>query len=458
MRKARSLDSRLEATATPVFVIDAERRIRAFNRGCEMLTGWTAAEALGQVCHYGSLGHETGVPALAASLCPPPEAFAGEDTAAPTYIICKDGASQARMLHFFPLRSEGNDLTGVLGVALPIKQPLAASRISPARQLHAELAALRTVVRARFGAESLVCSSPAMRKVLTQVELARQSAVSVLLAGEPGTGREHLARTIHFGSSAKASWFVPLDCRRLGAEDLQSVLSRLLEVHQARPVSGVGPQPGTLYLADVECLPRDMQEGLTTAFSNPAALNPRLRILASTSGDLEAAIDAETLRPDFAAMLSTMTIEIPPLREREGDVLLLAQHLLEEVNRLGGKQLGGFDDDVWPLFQRYNWPGNIDELAQVVREAHERCGEALVKAQDLPFRFRTALGAQELPPPAEPFPLALDPLLIQVEAKLIVQALDRSKHNKSKAAELLGINRARLYRRMQQLGIEDREG
>jgi DNA-binding NtrC family response regulator len=115
--------------------------------------------------------------------------------------------------------------------------------------------------------------------------------------------------------------------------------------------------------------------------------------------------------------------------------------------------VGGFDDEVWPLLTRYEWPLNLDELAAVVFEARQHAVETLIRPCDLPFRFRTALAAQELPAPPEPPPMLLDPLLAKVETRLITLALERSRNNKSKAAELLGINRARLLRRIEQLQI-----
>lgn len=460
-KKRSEVESRLADSTSPLFVLDHERRVCVFNLGCELLSGWPAVDVVGTLCNYASEVREAGVKALASSLCPPPEVFGGHETQAPAFIAHKDGQLVPRLLHFFPLRDGTGTVTGVLGVILPIRQPIPAGANSPVRQLHAELAALRSMVRARFGPESLVCRSAPMRKILSQVELAQRSSAFVLLTGEAGTGKEHVARGIHFGSPSKANWFVPLDCRRLGPDELQRVLSRLLEVHQPRPSDGTGPQPGTVYLAEIEYLPRDLQERLTLAFTNEedeVGSGPNLRLLASSAGDLKQAVEEGTLRSDFFELISTLTIEIPPLRQRGDDLPLLSQYCLEEVNRLGKKQVGGFDESVWPFFVRYDWPGNLDELSTVVREAHDSCRDTLIKLADLPFRFRTGLEAQELPPAAESLPIPLDPLLVKVETELILQALKRCKYNKSRAADLLGITRPRLYRRMEQLGIEDREG
>ena len=144
---------------------------------------------------------------------------------------------------------------------------------------------------------------------------------------------------------------------------------------------------------------------------------------------------------------------MPPLSKRLEDLPLLAQHFLEDVNRQNAKQVGGLDEEVWPLLTRYDWPGNLEELATVIGEAHQHAIETLIRSHDLPFRFRTSLAAQESPPASEPPPLLLDPLLTKVETQLISLALRRCRNNRSKAAELMGITRARLLRRIEQLQI-----
>lgn len=456
LKKSRELEHWLQESATPLFVLDAERCLSGFNAGCQALTGWTSAEVLGVECRYASVADVTGLEALASSLCPPPEVLAGSEVSVPAFLVHRDGQSLPRMLHFFPLRDEAGQVSGALGLVAPLNQPRPAVRVSAARELHAELAALRTTLRLRFGPNTLVASSPPMHKVLTQVELAQQSASSVLLVGEAGTGKEHLARLIHLGSAARASWFVPLECGHLGPEELDRVWNRLQDVH--RLAESPGPQPGTLYLADADLLHRDLQQRLVIEFmTDDVAIRPRIRLLASLRSSPAEALVSERIRPDFLALLSTLTIEVPPLREREDDVRLLMQHFLEDANRQGVRQVGGFDDEATQLLLQYDWPGNLDELSIVVREAHAQSTDSLIHHAHLPFRFRSALEARELPPPPEPLPIQLEDLLTRIEFRLVSEALERSKYNKSKAAERLGINRAKLYRRMQQLGIEDRE-
>jgi DNA-binding NtrC family response regulator len=455
-KKTTDLDYWLGSTVAPVFVLDTERRIRAFNAGCQALTGWTPGDVVGETCHYGSVSEIAGSAALAASLCPPPEVFAGEQASAPAFVNHREGHALPRMLHFFPLRDDKARLSGVLGVVSPMPSADRGDEVSSSRQLHVELAAVRMTLRARFGSNLLVARSLPMRRVLAQVEIARNSPhTPVLLSGAPGTGREHLARVIHFSGAGKGSSFVPLDCRRLAPEELERVWNRLFE--SVRPPAGAetaaGPKPGTVFLADVEYLPRDLQQRLAAVFSEGPGNPPPLRLLAATSKPATDLVAAHHMRPDFYAIASPLTIEIPALAERRDDLPLLAQHFLEEFNRQQSKQVGGFDEQIWPLLIRYDWPGNLDELAAVVGDAHAHATETFIHPRDLPYRFRTALASQEQPAPREPPPMLLDPLLTKVETRLITLALERTRNNKSKAAELLGINRARLLRRIEQLQI-----
>jgi DNA-binding NtrC family response regulator len=297
-----------------------------------------------------------------------------------------------------------------------------------------------------------------MRRVLEQIQLAKQSTAAVFLHGEDGTGKEHIARLIHYESPARARSFVPLDCRRLSAQELAQTIGQLFEGDKVGAATVPILQPGTLYLAHVEHLPRDLQEQLAAAFLNHAERKPDLRLLASSTGDLRRAVADDTLRSDVFYLLTPIQIELPPLRRRPEDLRPLAQYFLESLNRGAERQVGGFADAVWQQFAEYNWPGNLDELSAVVSEARTACQEALIKPEHLPFRFRTGVAAQAVGPTIQPQVTPLEPLLVRIETEQIELALVQSRHNKSKAAELLSLTRTKLYRRMQALGIEDREG
>ena len=192
-------------------------------------------------------------------------------------------------------------------------------------------------------------------------------------------------------------------------------------------------------------------------FAPPEGGN-RLRIIATTTSDPSMLSEDERIRSDFYHLLTPMCIAVPPLRRRMEDLRYLAQYLLEELNRGESRQLNGFADDVWEKFTEYNWPGNVDELLAVIREARAACNEPWIRTKDLPFRFRTGYDAQSVGPALQPQVAALEPYLAKAEKEQIEQALKQCRHNKAKAARLLGMTRPRLYRRMQILGIEDEPG
>jgi len=449
----------LKNSSTPMFVLGPDRTIQLFNAGCESLTGWNANDVVGQECRFHSEAPRNSLEAMTAGLCPPSEVFSGKELDVPTFVECRGGPPLAKVLRFFPLLDSRGKLTGILGIISAIVPPAPSEISSPLLRLHAELATVRNRLRKKFADQSLVCRGPAMQRVLNQVGLAQRTSASLYLQGETGTGKEHLARVIHFGGIHQKHWFVPLDCKRMSPAEMTSILERLIEVHRRGISPDSRPQPGTLYLDDVLQLPRDLQEMLARELLKEpggTAESLGLRLMASGTQPIVNGVREGILREDLGALLSTLVIELPPLRERAADLEILAQHFLEQQNRLGKRQQTGIDQGVLEEFLRYNWPGNLDELQTVIADAADR-GEGILRLGDLPFRFRAGRESQDFPPPPLPRPTPLDQLLEQSEKELILKALERNGFNKSKAARMLEINRARLYRRMQQLGIEDRE-
>ena len=448
----------LGTSRTPLFVLDADRRIRVFNAGCQELTGWKAPDVVGEVCLYSTTPRESGPAALAGSLAPPPEVFSGQHLTLPVQVVCSTGETLTRLARFTPLLSETGSVTGVLGCLVEADRAPGPDPLSPVHRLHAELSALRGTLRTRFARNSVVAVGQAMRRVLVQVELAAQTGTSALLIGEPGTGREHLARVIHSTGPGKSQWFVPLDCRRLPAEELAGLLARLLhEVPTSRgpkAATSTGPGPGTLFLSAIEELPRDLQQRLVQHLEHSASQGPAstLRVLAASTMRLDELERSDRVRGDLLAALSPLVIELPPLRQRPADLPLLAQGFLEDLNLRQAPHRSGFDPQALAQLAAWPWPGNLDELFQVVNAAHVAASGPVVQVGDLPAVLRST---NERPNPApRPQPdLNLDRILGEAERKLLELALRRTRNNKSRAAALLGIHRPRLLRRMEQLGV-----
>jgi DNA-binding NtrC family response regulator len=207
----------------------------------------------------------------------------------------------------------------------------------------------------------------------------------------------------------------------------------------------------TVLIREILMLPRDLQARLTASLELP------VRLLATTALDPEIALEREQLRPELYFVLTTLVVRLQPLRERRDELPALAQHLLERANQRVGKPKTGFSPQALSALLEYHWPGNLRELARVIDHAqtHSEGEDALVAMDDLPASIRGQLG-EGYPCPSHGSPIKpLDQLLTEVERRLIETALRQARGNKSRAAELLGISRPRLYRRIKELNLPD---
>ena len=461
--KKTRLETWLKSATTPVFLVSATRRVLFFNSGCQQLSGWTADEVVGEVVEFGSDAEPQSLRSLINALCPPPEALAGRQLDVPVFVPNKAGGHAAKLVRFIPIRDDRDHLTSVLGLITPLPTPPFDQPQSLSLRYHAELSALRWSLRQRYGLKTVIARSPLMRRVLEPVGLARASQVPVHFVGPRGVGKEHLARAIHQETESPTGSFVPFDCRQSPFSLLQ-LLKRLLHPEEDDVPAGA-LRPRTLYLIDVEQLPRDVQERLLTEYQtdgvNVTRRLPLPRLISSSTEHLPDAVEDERLLPELGLLLTTLTIAVPTLQERGDDLIPLAQAFLESSNRGAERQIGGFADAVWTHLREYTWPGNLDELSLFVQEARERCTAPVIGLEDLPLRFRAGLESQSIGPPQRAIDeLPIPPLeehLAAIERDLIRRALKNAKRNKTLAAKLLQVNRNVLLRRIATLGLDDDE-
>ena len=442
----------LSQTELPVFVVDSRRVVLFFNRGCEELTGWTAGDLIGKVCEVHTDGIVGQVTTLLSALCPP---AVSEPTSNRIHVLTRDGESLDRVVHFFPLApleastDENTPLRwqGVIG--LP-QSPLNVSPISAESERHAELSALKSNLRRRYSLSQVVAAESSMQRILAQLQLAVASNVTIAFCGPAGAGKEHLARAVHYAGETRIRAFVPVDCR-LPTEQLNEILGRLRRVEtEDLPIPVL--RVGAVLLQHVESLPREWQLWLTKSVD----LEPgphAVRWMLASEQDLNRLVENETLLGEFRDRFGVLDVALPALRDRTADFPLLAQHALEECNVGCHKQITGFSPDVWHELRAYNWPGQLDELFAVIREAHATSAGPLVTVPDLPFRFRAGQDAQSVSPPPSIEQVPLEELLLRVEREQIQSALSRAAGSKQLAADLLGIPRAKLYRRMEAHGL-----
>ncbi len=456
-RKKIRFEAAINAVDSPVFLVDSHRRIVFLNDGCQKLTGWTLTEVVGSVCEFASSGDAGSVEALTGSLCPPQETIDGEPRdVVRQFVHRKSGQTVSRMVHFYPLDTAGQ-ADFVIGIVTEIPTNAQSADTKIVTQVHAELAALRHALRQRYGENSILTKNVSMKRVIDQVAAARRSRATVHIRGEKGTGKEHIARTIHYTSDLGQQAFVPIQCRLMPPRDLHEAIRRLVEADWGERLPIAALQPGCVFLDDVDTLPRDVQQRLVDFVNSPrgADFRKNVRLLSSSRVGLEDARTDEQISDEFYYLLTSVQIELLPLRQRMGDLKILAQHFLEQRNHDRSKQVTGFSAEVWSQFEEYNWPGNLDELDEVIYEALCNSEGPVIRADHLPFRLRTGLDAQRLGPISDGPIEALEPLLQRIEREQIERALKQAKGNKTLAARLLKITRPSLYRRMETLGVSD---
>jgi transcriptional regulator with GAF, ATPase, and Fis domain len=316
--------------------------------------------------------------------------------------------------------------------------------------------------------ETLVGSSPRMREVYRLVEPILATRTTVLLLGESGTGKELVARAIHAQGQRPRGPFIAVNCAALP----EALLEAELFGHERSAFTGATHRKpgrfelaagGTLFLDEIGEMSPGLQAKLLRALQDKtfervggtATIKTDARIIAATNRDLEALIAQGTFREDLYYRLNVYPIPLPPLREREDDVLGLALHFLAKYGTPLRGQTVRLSPEARELLAGYHWPGNIRELENVIERAVILCDGHVVKGKDLPSR----LGS---PPRLEPASAASHPAyptgtsLAGLEKQYILQALEQAGYNRSRAGTLLGLSRTQLRTRLRKHGIDER--
>jgi DNA-binding NtrC family response regulator len=307
------------------------------------------------------------------------------------------------------------------------------------RRITRENLLLRRRLKSAYEARTLLGDSPEIRRAGELVRKVAASDANVLIAGESGTGKELLALGIHFASPRAEHPFVPIDCGAMPRETLEAEL-----FGQAR--SGAG---GTLFLDDVSELPAPLQAKLARVLEEKAVHPLDVRFVAATRRDLTVATERGQFRRDLYYRLSVISIRLPPLRERGGDALLLAEHFARHYARRLGKRIDGFDAEFSAFLQNYPWPGNVRELENLMERAVILAEEPRLTGRDL------AEVAPALPMvrAAAPLPDGARPLAIEEYIREVIERF-QDLHSETELARMLGIGRKALWMRRRQWGLK----
>ncbi len=306
---------------------------------------------------------------------------------------------------------------------------------------------------------ALVGESPEFRRMLHLVELVGPSDSTVLIAGETGSGKERVAKLLHTRSPRRAKPFVVVDCAALQESLLQSELfghdrGAFTGADKAKPGLFEVAHGGTIFLDEIGEISQATQVNLlrvldTSTFRHvggTSEIRVDVRVLAATNRDLRAMVGKGLFREDLFYRMSTITVEIPPLRKRGKDIELLARGFVEMLNeRYGSAKVLG--ESVLQALSRHSWPGNVRELLHAVEAAVVVCEGEEVLAEHLPVSVRGG------PAPAADTPMVDGgrlPTLVELELMHIRRALEASHGHRGNAARMLGISERNLYRKLKE--------
>jgi nitrogen regulation protein NR(I) len=338
----------------------------------------------------------------------------------------------------------------------------------------------------RFG---LIGRSPVLEQVFAVIEKVADTPSTVLITGESGTGKELIARAMHNHSSRAQGAFIKINCAAIPKTLMES---ELFGYEKGAFTGAVGSKPGrfelanggTLFLDEIGEIPVEMQVKLLRVLQESEfervggikTIKVDVRLVTATNRDLQKEVQAGAFREDLFYRLNVVPIHLPPLRERAGDIPLLAEHFLSKFNERLRKQITGFEPEALRRLVAHPWPGNIRELENVLERTILFCEGPVIRAGDLPAEIAGAVAQVNAPaapmstaPTSAPVSAAsadgrassLKEIVRQeterVERELIMRALDETGGNVTQAARKLKISRKSLQNKMKEFGLRDRE-
>ena len=330
------------------------------------------------------------------------------------------------------------------------------------RALEDENLRLREELGHRYDFRNIIGRSAAMQEIFATIERVAPTRATVLLCGESGTGKDLIARAIHYHSPRRDRPFVKINCSALPENLMEAELfgfekGAFTGAVTSKPGKFEQADTGTVFLDEIGDVPPSVQVKLLRVlqereFERLGSNKTRqidVRVIAATNQDLRAALEQGTFREDLYYRLNVVPINLPPLRERREDIPFLAEHFVRKLAPMLGSRVEGITEAAIQKLMAYHWPGNVRELENVIERSIVLAKGTVLDADDI--KLDTAPRAR---PPAEGFFLPEGMTLEEFEQAIIREALRRAGGNKSQAARMLGLTRNALRYRLSQMGLE----
>ncbi len=433
----------LDSIADGVFTVDMDFRITSFNRSAELITGFSAEEAVGQQCYN----------IFRTSVCQ-------------TDCLLGESIRTGR-------RISGQELTILnrQNVEVPISVSTAILRnpkgdviggVETFRDLTA-VEQLRQEMQRKYTLHDMVSKNHRMQQIFALITDVAATTASVMIQGETGTGKGLLARAIHNESPRRDGPFVEVNCGSLPDTLLESelfghVAGAFTDARAARKGRFELADGGTLFLDEIGDtsqvmqvkMLRVLQEGTFEPVGSSETRKTDVRVIAATHRDLKDLVNRESFRQDLYYRINTLQVILPPLRERREDIPLLVNHYIERFNRLTGKRVRKASGKAMRAMMQYDWPGNVRELEHAIEHAFVLAKEATFGLNHLPVELSSEEDTDRASAPGGEHPRTI---LHDAERRAIEEVLTRHEGNKAAASRELGVSRTTLWRKMKRLGI-----
>jgi DNA-binding NtrC family response regulator len=334
------------------------------------------------------------------------------------------------------------------------------------RSLKEQNVRLQEQLEQRFSFGSIIGKSKRMNEVFELIKVVADSDANVLVQGESGTGKELVASAVHYNSARRARPYVRVSCASLPESLLESELfgyerGAFTGATDRRIGRFEAASGGTLFLDEIGDLPlsfqvkllRVLQERQIERLGSQRTVNVDFRIVSASLRPLEEEIAEGLFREDLFFRINTVTIHLPPLRERREDIPILARSFLEGFTRERQKAVAGFSDDALQALDTHHWPGNVRELRNVVERAALFCKGSKITIDDLPANVRTT-SASPRRTPAAPQATTLQEAVERAEIEAIKAALETTGGRRSEAAQVLRVSRKTLWEKTKHYGLE----
>jgi len=432
-----------------VMIVDTDGTIVSANKALEKITGYPKAELIGKPCTI-----------LNCTICEIARERKGEKwcslfrTGAVSMRKCallkKDGRRTYVLKNASLLHDTDGSVMGAVETMTDINELI---------EKDTQIEAFRRELRTEDGFQGILGASAPMQQVFDLISNASYSDAPVIIFGESGCGKELVAKAIHTTGTRRTRPFVKVNCAALTESLLESELfghvkGAFTGAYRSREGRFEAADGGDIFLDEIADLPlstqvkllRVLEEKVVERVGDNRPLHIDVRIVSATNRNLRQLVAQGAFREDLFYRINVIPITVPPLRERVGDIPLLAEYFFRRIKLKNNQKIQGISNEAMQLLMAYAWPGNVRELKSAFEYAFVACQESMIQPYHLPP------AVHQKPSPAENN--KKDPLnRSQIKKKELIEALEHAGGNQSRAAEILGISRVTVWNRMKRYGI-----